>query len=70
MQKHLREQPLPPKAYNPMVTREFDDLVMAMLDKNRDKRPRNFHEVLMRMRKMHIYMRPKKPKPPEGTAPA
>jgi serine/threonine protein kinase len=66
MQKHLHETPLPPKSYNPMLTREFDELVMAMLDKNKDKRPRNFHEVLMRMRKMHIYMRPKKPKPPES----
>jgi eukaryotic-like serine/threonine-protein kinase len=67
MQKHLHEPPLPPKTYNPMVTREFNDLVMAMLEKDREKRPRNFHEVLMRMRKMHIYMR--KPKPRGGAAP-
>jgi eukaryotic-like serine/threonine-protein kinase len=66
MQKHLHEKALPPRAYNPMITKEFDELVMAMLDKDRDKRPRNFHEVLMRMRKMHMYMRPKKPKPPDA----
>jgi serine/threonine protein kinase len=64
MQKHLHEKPLPPKSYTPTLTREFDELVMAMLDKDRDKRPRNFHEVLMRMRKMHVYMRMRKPKPP------
>jgi serine/threonine protein kinase len=68
MQKHLHEKPLPTKAYNPMVTREFDELVMSMLDKDREKRPRNFHEVLMRMRKMHMYMRAKKPKPPDAPA--
>jgi serine/threonine protein kinase len=68
MVKHLHEPPLPPKSYNPMVTREFDELVMAMLNKDRDKRPRNFHEVLMRMRKMHMYMRSKKPKPPDAPA--
>lgn len=70
MQKHLHEQPLPAKTYQPMITREFNDLVMCMLDKDREKRPRNFHEVLMRMRKMHVYMRVRKPKPPEGSAPA
>jgi serine/threonine protein kinase len=69
MQKHLYEQPLPPKSYSPMVTREFDELVMLMLDKNKDKRPRNFHEVLMRMQKMHVYMRAKMPKPPPSTSP-
>jgi eukaryotic-like serine/threonine-protein kinase len=70
MQKHLHEQPLPPKTYNPMLTKEFNDMVVAMLEKDREKRPRNFHEVLMRMRKMHIFMRARKPKPPEGTPPS
>jgi serine/threonine protein kinase len=69
MHKHLRETPLPPRTYNPMVTKEFNDLVMSMLEKDREKRPRNFHEVLLRMRKMHMYMRARKPKPPEGSPP-
>jgi serine/threonine-protein kinase len=70
MQKHLHEQPVAPKIANPMVTRDFSDLVMAMLEKDREKRPRNFHEVLMRLKKMHVYMREKKPKPQGGAPPA
>jgi serine/threonine protein kinase len=62
MQKHLHEPALPAKTYNPMLTREFNELIMSMLEKDREKRPRNFHEVLMRMQKMHLYQRPKKPK--------
>jgi serine/threonine protein kinase len=65
MQKHLHEPALPAKTYNPMLTREFNELIMAMLEKDREKRPRNFHEVLMRMQKMHLYQRPKKPKADE-----
>ncbi len=72
MAKHLREMPLPPRSYNPQVTKDFDQLVMLMLDKDREKRPRNFHEVLMRMRKMRVLIPPRKAKPqmPAGDPPA
>lgn len=63
MQKHLREKPLPPKMINPIVTRDFDELVMLMLDKDRNKRPLNFHDVLMRMKKMRVFIPPPRPKP-------
>jgi serine/threonine protein kinase len=71
MQKHLHEKPIPPKMINATVTRDFDELVMKMLDKDREKRPRNFHEVLMLMKKMRILIPPmKKKQPPAGTEPA
>ncbi len=69
--KHLHEKPIPPRTYNPLVTKDFDELVMLMLNKDREKRPRNFHEVLMRMRKMRVLVplgRKPKPQAPPGQA--
>jgi serine/threonine-protein kinase len=53
--KHIVEKPVPPQAHNPDVTDEFSALILRMLAKKRDDRPRDFHEVLMKLKGMKIY---------------
>src|SRR5262249_43980571 len=55
LSKHLQDKPLPPHSLNKDVTEEFGNLVLRMLAKNRDDRPRNFHEVLMEMQKLRVW---------------
>lgn len=57
--KHIIEKPNTPQAYNPDVSKEFADLVLRMLAKKKEERPRDFHEVMMQMRSMRIFA-PKK----------
>jgi serine/threonine protein kinase len=55
LNKQLYEKPVSPRNHNPEVTEEFGDFVLKMLEKKRDDRPANFHEVLMAMKKMKIF---------------
>jgi serine/threonine protein kinase len=57
--KHIVEKPISPRHYNPEVTEEFADLILRMLAKKKEDRPRDFHEVLMQLRGVRIYS-PKK----------
>jgi serine/threonine-protein kinase len=53
--KHLTEKPVTPAVHNPEVTPQFGDLILRMLAKKREDRPRDFHEVLMAMRTMKVF---------------
>jgi len=53
--KHITEKPITPRTYNPEVTEEFADLILRMLAKKKEDRPRDFHEVLMQMRSLHLF---------------
>jgi serine/threonine protein kinase len=53
--KHISEKPLTPQTHNPEVTDEFADLVLRMLAKKKQDRPKDFHEVLMAMRGMKVF---------------
>jgi serine/threonine-protein kinase len=55
LNKHLYEKPTPPHNYNPEVTKEFSELIMRMLAKKREERPRDFHEVLMQFRNLKVF---------------
>jgi serine/threonine protein kinase len=55
LQKHLSEKPASPRMYNPEVSEEFANLVVQMLAKDRNKRPKGFHDVLMILRKIKIF---------------
>jgi serine/threonine-protein kinase len=55
LQKHFTEKPASPQMHNPEVTEEFSDLVLRMLAKKREDRPKDFHEVLMALRTMRIF---------------
>jgi eukaryotic-like serine/threonine-protein kinase len=53
--KHIAEKPMTPQMHNPEVTDEFADLVLRMLAKKKQDRPKDFHEVLMAMRGMKVF---------------
>jgi serine/threonine protein kinase len=55
LKKHIREKPVSPAVHNPEVTDEFSALVLRMLSKKRDDRPKDFHEVLMALRGMRVF---------------
>jgi serine/threonine-protein kinase len=58
LEKHIKEKPVNPRQYNPDVTEDFAALVLKMLEKKREDRPRDFHEVLMAMRNMRVFKGP------------
>jgi serine/threonine-protein kinase len=53
--KHINEKPVSPRFHNAEVSEEFADLVLRMLAKKKEDRPRDFHEVLMQLRTMRVY---------------
>jgi serine/threonine protein kinase len=55
LHKHLTETPSSPVARNPDVTKEFGDLVLKMMAKKKEDRPRDFHEILMTMRNIRVF---------------
>lgn len=55
LNKHLREAPLPPTAYNKDVTKEFSDLVMEMIRKKPADRPQDLREFLARFSRVRIF---------------
>ena len=52
--KHIKEKPATPRQYNPDITEDFAALILRMLEKKREDRPRDFHDVLMQMRNLRI----------------
>jgi serine/threonine protein kinase len=57
--KHITERPVSPRHYNPEVSEQFADLILRMLAKKKEDRPRDFHEVLMQLRGIRLF-NPKK----------
>lgn len=55
LHKHIIEKPITPRQYNPEVSEPFAELILRMLAKKKEDRPRDFHEVLMAMRGMRIH---------------
>jgi eukaryotic-like serine/threonine-protein kinase len=53
--KQIVEKPVSPCFHNRDVTEEFGDLVLRMLAKKKEERPRDFHEVLMKLRTIRIF---------------
>jgi serine/threonine protein kinase len=60
LRKHITEKPLSPCVHNPDVTEEFGELVLQMLAKRREDRPKDFHQILMALRGLRVY-KPDKP---------
>ena len=58
LNKHIIEKPVSPAVHNPEVTKEFGDLVLHMLAKKKEDRPKDFHEVLMKMRTLKVFKNP------------
>lgn len=55
LQKQIIEKPASPSSLNPEVTKEFSDLVLRMLAKKKEDRPKNFHEVLFALKALKVY---------------
>lgn len=53
--KHFTDKPVPPSTHNPSVTRDFNDLILKMLEKKKENRPENFHEILIALRGMKLF---------------
>jgi serine/threonine-protein kinase len=53
--KHITEKPATPRIHNPDLTQECADLILRMLNKKREDRPRDFHEVLMALKTIKIF---------------
>jgi serine/threonine-protein kinase len=55
MAKHITEKPLSPQQYNPNVTDDFAKLILNLLQKKKEDRPKDFHEVLMAVRGIRLF---------------
>lgn len=55
MAKQITEKPLSPQNFNPNVTDDFAKLILHMLAKKREDRPKDFHEVLMALRNIRLF---------------
>src|SRR5262245_40972314 len=55
LSKHIGEKPVSPQAHNPDVTDQFAQLVLQMLQKKKQDRPKDFHEILMALRTMRVF---------------
>ena len=61
LEKHIMEKPLSPVQYNPNVADDFGTLVLQMLAKKKEDRPKDFHEVLMALRSVRLFKTPPTP---------
>src|SRR5207249_362715 len=55
LSKHIVEKPASPQQFNPDVSDGFAKLVLRMLEKKKENRPKDFHEILMEMRTMKVF---------------
>jgi eukaryotic-like serine/threonine-protein kinase len=53
--KHITEKPVSPHFHNPEITDEVAALVLRMLAKKREDRPRDFHEIVAALRSIRVY---------------
>lgn len=65
LSKQITEKPPPLKTLNLDVTEDFNALVQQMLAKKKEERPRDFHEVLMRLRGLRVFKSAAPAKPAE-----
>jgi len=55
LQKHILEKPASPHILNPNVTKEFGELILRMMAKKPQDRPKNFHEVLFALKALKVF---------------
>ena len=59
--KHITEKPISPASVNREVTKEFGDFVLRMLAKKKEDRHKDFHEVLLQLRTLKVFLPVDKP---------
>jgi serine/threonine protein kinase len=55
LKKHMFEKPASPQAYNTQITDEFSGLVLRMLSKKPEDRPKDFAEFLAAFRAVKVF---------------
>ena len=55
LDKHIIEKPVSPQQVNPEVTTEFANLVLKMLAKKKEDRPKDFYDVLTGLKSLKVY---------------
>ena len=55
LHKHIMETPHSPAQYNPNLADDFCTLILQMLAKKKEDRPKDFHEVLMALRSVRLF---------------
>ncbi len=56
LNKHIKEKPYSPKAYNQNLTDDICNLIVKMISKRREDRPQNCHDILIALRGIRIYL--------------
>jgi serine/threonine protein kinase len=62
LSKHIAEKPVSPQIHNPDLTDEFAALVLRMLAKKREDRPRDCQEIQMALRSIRVFKSDPAPK--------
>jgi serine/threonine-protein kinase len=57
LNKHITEKPISPRHHNPEVSEGFANLILHMLAKKKEDRPKDFHEVLMKLRTLTVFQK-------------
>ena len=68
LRKQIAEKPVTPCAHNPDVTEEFGNLVLQMLSKKKEDRPKDFHQILMALRGLRVFKTDAKVDAPPASA--
>src|SRR6202035_1078300 len=55
LEKHISERPLPLVTHNKLVTPEYNDMVLKMIQKKPEDRYGSLHEMLSRFRAIRIF---------------
>jgi serine/threonine protein kinase len=69
LQMHLRSRPPMLRTYNKNVSERIDDLVLRMLEKDPGKRPQSMADVIMRLKRIPIFLEPPTPPEPQEARP-
>jgi hypothetical protein len=55
LNRHLRETPITPQAHNPNITDDCAKLILRMISKKREERPKDLHEFLALFRTTRVF---------------
>src|SRR5262249_44958675 len=55
LHKHITDKAPAPRTFQPNITDEFSALILQMLEKKKEDRPKDFHEVLMALRNIRLF---------------
>jgi len=66
---HLHQPPPWPWTFNKNLTREANDFVLAMLEKDPSRRPQTMSDVLVRLKRLRLFEVPPEPQQPPKDAP-